>query len=67
MPALEDLGDSVFEADIRAHSQKPDCAYDLIERYYPKAPKIELFARQVRDGWACFGNEIEGTAKEVSA
>ena len=49
---------SVIEAPRGKHSRKPDEAYDLIERMYPELPRIELFARQVREGWACWGNEV---------
>jgi N6-adenosine-specific RNA methylase IME4/ParB-like chromosome segregation protein Spo0J len=48
---------SVISAPRRDHSRKPDETYALIERMYPELPKIELFARQARDGWACWGNE----------
>ena len=51
--------DSVIEAPRREHSRKPDEVYGLIERMYPDLPRIELFARQVRPGWAAWGNEIE--------
>jgi N6-adenosine-specific RNA methylase IME4/ParB-like chromosome segregation protein Spo0J len=49
---------SVITAPRREHSRKPDEAYELIERMYPELPKIELFARQARPGWAAWGNEI---------
>ena len=52
---------SVISAPRREHSRKPDEAYDLIERMYPELPKIELFARHARPGWAAWGNEV-GTA-----
>jgi N6-adenosine-specific RNA methylase IME4 len=52
---------SVIVAPRREHSRKPDEAYELIERMYPEVPKIELFARNARTGWAAWGNEI-GTA-----
>jgi N6-adenosine-specific RNA methylase IME4/ParB-like chromosome segregation protein Spo0J len=48
---------SVITAARREHSRKPDEAYDLIERMYPELPKIELFARNARDGWAVWGNQ----------
>ena len=50
--------DSVIEAPRREHSRKPDEAYEIIERMYPELPRIELFARQTRPGWAAWGNEI---------
>ena len=39
------------------HSQKPDCVYQMIETMYPNLPRIELFSRQQRPGWAMFGNQ----------
>jgi N6-adenosine-specific RNA methylase IME4 len=50
---------SVIQAPRREHSQKPDEAYDLIERMYPGMPKIELFARDTRSGWSAWGNQLE--------
>ncbi len=34
----------------------------LIERIFPTAPKIELFARTPRRGWDAWGNEAHGAA-----
>ena len=39
------------------HSAKPAEFYDVIERMYPDLPKIELFARGRRAGWAAWGNQ----------
>ena len=39
------------------HSKKPDEIYDLVEAR-SKGPYIELFARNSRDGWDSWGNEI---------
>lgn len=39
------------------HSVKPTEFYDVIERMYPDLPKIELFARGRRAGWAAWGNQ----------
>jgi N6-adenosine-specific RNA methylase IME4 len=59
-PEPEDRVSSVIRAPRRAHSQKPDEVYDLIERMYPHATKLELFARgKPRPGWAAWGNEVE--------
>ena len=49
--------DSIFEERRREHSRKPDGAYELIEAMYPELPKIELFARSTRAGWAAWGNQ----------
>ena len=39
------------------HSAKPTEFYEVIERMYPDLPKIELFARNRRAGWAAWGNQ----------
>jgi N6-adenosine-specific RNA methylase IME4 len=59
LPAESDRPPSVISAPRREHSQKPDEAYALIERMYPDLPKIELFARARREGWAAWGAEVE--------
>jgi N6-adenosine-specific RNA methylase IME4 len=56
-PLPADRPPSVIQAPRREHSRKPDEAYELIERMYPDLPKYELFARQARPGWACWGNQ----------
>jgi len=56
-PPTKDRADSVIEAPRLRHSQKPDVVYDIIERMYPDLPKVELFARASRDGWARWGHE----------
>lgn len=56
--APENLPDNVIEAAVRKHSEKPDRAYEVIEDLYPKARKLELFARKRRKGWNAFGNEL---------
>ena len=53
------FSDSVIEAPTREHSRKPDVVYDMIEAAWPDERKLELFARQTRDGWDQFGNEID--------
>jgi N6-adenosine-specific RNA methylase IME4 len=54
------LSSSVIHAPRREHSRKPDEAYEIIERMYPELPKIELFARGKREGWAAWGNQADG-------
>ena len=48
---------SVIDAPRSAHSEKPDIVYDIIERYFPNLPKIELNARRRRTGWDAWGLE----------
>jgi N6-adenosine-specific RNA methylase IME4 len=44
------------------HSEKPQVAYEIIERMYPRAKRLELFARATRHGWSTWGNEVEQRA-----
>jgi N6-adenosine-specific RNA methylase IME4 len=55
VPDPSKLSSSIIEAARGAHSRKPDEAYELIERMYSALPKIELFARHGRAGWAAWG------------
>ena len=48
---------TVFTEKVKKHSQKPEIAYEIIERLYP-LQRIELFARNKREGWDCWGNEV---------
>lgn len=48
-----------FVSQLRGeHSEKPDEVRDRIAAMFPELPKIELFARVVRPGWTCWGNEV---------
>ncbi len=49
---------TVLFANAGRHSKKPDEFYELIESISP-SPRIELFARARRDGWDCWGNEVD--------
>jgi N6-adenosine-specific RNA methylase IME4 len=42
----------------REHSRKPDCVHRRIERLVA-GPYLELFARQKRPGWDCWGAECD--------
>ena len=50
---------SIFEAKVPGgrHSAKPEEFYDLVEKLCV-GPFVELFARRVRSGWTCRGNEV---------
>jgi N6-adenosine-specific RNA methylase IME4 len=47
----------VIEAPIGRHSEKPEVFQDEMERL-TAGPYLELFARRVRPGWRCWGDEI---------
>jgi len=61
-PAVADRVSSVVAADRGEHSAKPAVFYDLIESFYPTLPKIELFCRSPRAGWAVWGNQSDRAA-----
>ncbi len=61
-PAPGTQPDSVIDAMAGRHSEKPADFAELIERVFPTAPKIELFARTPRRGWDAWGNEAHGAA-----
>jgi N6-adenosine-specific RNA methylase IME4 len=49
---------SIIKERRTEHSKKPDYIRDLIKKWYPDIPKIELFAREECEGWDAWGNEI---------
>jgi N6-adenosine-specific RNA methylase IME4/ParB-like chromosome segregation protein Spo0J len=58
LPPPETRPSSVISAPRREHSRKPDEVHSIIERMYPDVPKVELFARQQRQGWVAWGNQL---------
>lgn len=46
----------VIASPRREHSRKPDEVYSRIETYCA-GPRLELFARQSREGWTTWGDE----------
>lgn len=49
---------TVFTEQVKKHSQKPEISYEIINRLYPDLKKLELYARQERDGFDVWGNEV---------
>jgi N6-adenosine-specific RNA methylase IME4 len=39
------------------HSSKPELLQDYLEIMFPKATKLEMFARRDRNNWICTGND----------
>jgi N6-adenosine-specific RNA methylase IME4 len=71
-PAMGAQYDSSIEAEVGAHSAKPELFYGLIESYFPSLPKIELNARAARPGWVRWGyeapdDELPGVATPAPA
>jgi len=48
----------VIIEQVKKHSEKPEKAYKMIEDLFPDAKKLELFARNTRNGWDSLGNEL---------
>ena len=49
---------SVFTEQVKKHSKKPEISYEIIEKLYPNTQKLEMYAREERSGWDCWGNEV---------
>lgn len=60
MPRVTKLVDSVHSEERTEHSRKPEHFRKVIEEMYPKAKRIELFAREQAEGWDGWGNECQG-------
>ncbi len=59
-PKEENRQESVIVEKRQGHSVKPDAIYTLIERSFPEEghKRLDIFARQEREGWTCWGNEL---------
>jgi N6-adenosine-specific RNA methylase IME4 len=62
LPIADEGVPQVVMAPKRAHSAKPPVVQDRIERLYPTAQRIELFARTRRSGWDAWGLDLERPA-----
>lgn len=49
---------SVFTEQVKRHSQKPTTAYEIIEWLYLNTQRLEMYERNYRRGWDCWGNEV---------
>ena len=56
-PIADESVAQVVLAPVTEHSRKPDEVNARIERLYPEASRLEMFARRPRDGWEVWGNE----------
>jgi N6-adenosine-specific RNA methylase IME4 len=57
---------TVLNAKRRAHSQKPEEFYRMVEELCP-GPKVELFCRDPRPGWAVHGDEVNPRPRRKTA
>jgi len=65
MPVDDHGVSSIILSPRLKHSQKPHEQYDKIQRLYPEARKLELFARHNQDGWSSWGNQVKEDIKLV--
>jgi N6-adenosine-specific RNA methylase IME4 len=52
------LRPSIFDGLARAHSRKPEEFYQTIRKSTPGLRRADVFAREDRDGWDCWGDEV---------
>ena len=57
IPQDADRVSSIFEEPRGAHSKKPECVYEWIEKAFPVESKLEMYCRKARKGWSVWGNE----------
>ncbi|AVH63719.1 MT-A70 family methyltransferase [Nostoc sp. 'Peltigera membranacea cyanobiont' N6] len=48
---------SILHSPRREHSRKPEQFFELVEKLCPDMTKLEMFARESRVGWDCWGDE----------
>ena len=48
---------TILHSPRREHSRKPESFYQLVDKLCPDITKLEMFAREFRDGWDCWGDE----------
>jgi N6-adenosine-specific RNA methylase IME4 len=58
LPLADEGVPHVVLAAKMEHSRKPDEIHRRIERLYPGATKLEMFARRPMNGWSVWGNEV---------
>jgi N6-adenosine-specific RNA methylase IME4 len=53
---------TVFEAHVGEHSEKPQRAYTDLEQLVPYTKRLEMFSRAPREGWVTTGAEMPEAA-----
>lgn len=67
LKAIGNIPESVIEAKrpyvngYPCHSKKPEIFAEMIESVSPAGKRLEMFARNPRNGWDVFGDEVEGS------
>lgn len=57
-PEENDRFSSVYREARTEHSKKPEYFYQMIEKMFPEQSYLELFARQKRESWTAWGNQL---------
>ncbi len=57
-PACRGKFTTVFNESGREHSRKPDISYRMIDDMFPDKSKIDVFCREMRNGWDQIGDEL---------
>jgi hypothetical protein len=50
---------SCFDGIAREHSRKPEEFYQMITERAPDLRRVDVFAREKREGWDAWGDEVE--------
>jgi N6-adenosine-specific RNA methylase IME4 len=58
LPLAENRFSSVYIEKRAEHSKKPEFYYGMIEKMCPDGKYIEIFARNKREGWSSWGNQV---------
>ena len=61
MPSKETRGkySTVIRENTTVHSHKPEIVYRMLDDMFPNAKKLELFARNQKENWDCWGNQTD--------
>ena len=65
LPRMSHSVRQILDDRIRKHSQKPDATYARIEELFGEVSKVELFARERREGWDSWGNQLPKDTQQI--
>lgn len=61
MPVAESMRGkhrSVIREPAREHSRKPDAFYSMVNDWFPREKRLDVFSREKRHGWDQWGDEV---------
>jgi N6-adenosine-specific RNA methylase IME4 len=62
LPLSDESVQQTIFATVGHHSAKPAEVHAALTRMYPATRKLEMFAREHKPGWVCWGNQAESEA-----